>query len=119
MGTVFLKGIWGCSVKTADGQAYPLRPSAATNFDKFTCARVTNANRRVKGGESEQKTIPPPPPPSPKVARPQEDYFHYLGRAADQNGVDFWINQFAHGQTNENLITLFVASDEYFASHSN
>jgi hypothetical protein len=46
------------------------------------------------------------------------DYFHFLGRAADQAGLDFWVQQFKNGQTNEDLITGFVASDEYYKQHT-
>ena len=46
------------------------------------------------------------------------DYLHYLGRAADQGGLDFWVSQFAHGSSNEDLITDFVASDEYFQKYT-
>jgi hypothetical protein len=43
------------------------------------------------------------------------DYQTYLGRTPDANGLSYWLDQFVrHGQTNENLITGFVASDEYF-----
>ena len=34
-------------------------------------------------------------------------------------GLSYWVDQFAHhGQTNEDLITGFVASDEYFKEHT-
>jgi hypothetical protein len=47
------------------------------------------------------------------------DYQKYLGRAPDAAGLSFWLDQFVnHGQTNENLITGFVSSDEYFRSHT-
>jgi hypothetical protein len=47
------------------------------------------------------------------------DYQHYLGRLPDSTGLSYWLDQFAnHGQTNENLITGFVASDEYFNDHT-
>jgi hypothetical protein len=43
------------------------------------------------------------------------DYQTYLGRTPDAAGLSYWLDQFLHhGQTNENLITGFLASDEYF-----
>lgn len=47
-----------------------------------------------------------------------EDYQQYLGRPADPAGIEYWIDQFQHGKTNEDLITGFLATDEYFAEHS-
>jgi uncharacterized repeat protein (TIGR03803 family) len=42
------------------------------------------------------------------------DYQKYLGRTPDSGGLDYWTDQFInHGQTNEDLITGFLASDEY------
>jgi hypothetical protein len=41
----------------------------------------------------------------------------YLHRQPDQAGLSFWSDQFInHGKTNEDLITGFIASDEYFAN---
>lgn len=46
------------------------------------------------------------------------DYQKYLGRQADPGGLAYWLDQFVnHGQTNEDVITGFVASDEYFMTH--
>ena len=50
--------------------------------------------------------------------RVADDYMHYLGRLPDQQGIDYWVNQFAHGLTNEDVITGFVASDEYYQKHT-
>jgi hypothetical protein len=36
----------------------------------------------------------------------------------DTQGIDFWVNQFANGLSNEDLIAGFVASGEYFSDHS-
>lgn len=45
------------------------------------------------------------------------DYMTYLHRQPDQAGLAFWSDQFInHGKTNEDLITGFIASDEYFAN---
>src|SRR5205807_158388 len=45
----------------------------------------------------------------------EADYMRYLLRPADAAGLAFWTDQFiAGGQTNEDLITGFLASDEYF-----
>jgi hypothetical protein len=44
----------------------------------------------------------------------QADYEHYLGRAADAGGLEYWLNQFADGQTNEDLIGGFTGSAEYY-----
>ena len=47
------------------------------------------------------------------------DYMTYLHRQPDQAGLAFWSDQFInHGKTNEDLITGFIASDEYFANSS-
>jgi hypothetical protein len=45
----------------------------------------------------------------------EADYMTYLHRPSDPGGLTFWTNQFIFGgQTNEDLITGFLASDEYF-----
>jgi uncharacterized repeat protein (TIGR01451 family) len=47
------------------------------------------------------------------------DYSTYLHRQADLVGLAFWSDQFInHGKTNEDMITGFIASDEYFANSS-
>ncbi|MGH7193689.1 MAG: DUF4214 domain-containing protein [Candidatus Saccharimonadales bacterium] len=55
--------------------------------------------------------------PELATQRISDDYLQYLGRPADAAGVDYWINQFQHGKTNEDLITGFLATDEYFGKH--
>jgi phosphatidylinositol-3-phosphatase len=42
------------------------------------------------------------------------DYFHYLGRTADQGGLQYWLGQFANGATNEDVIAGFTGSAEYY-----
>jgi len=46
--------------------------------------------------------------------RVQQDYQRFLGRLASSGEVGYWVNAFAHGSTNEDIITGFVASPEYF-----
>jgi hypothetical protein len=47
------------------------------------------------------------------------NYEKYLGRLPDEGGLAYWLDQFSqHGKTNEDLVTGFVASDEYYARHS-
>jgi hypothetical protein len=35
---------------------------------------------------------------------------HYLGHAADPNGLAYWLSQFAAGKTNEDVIAGFTGS---------
>ena len=44
----------------------------------------------------------------------QADYQRYLLRSAGPTEVAFWVGQFGHGTTNEDIVTGFVGSDEYF-----
>ena len=45
-------------------------------------------------------------------------YHNYLLRDLDAAGLAYWANQMKnHGLTNENVITGFVACDEYFNNH--
>jgi hypothetical protein len=46
------------------------------------------------------------------------DYEHYLGRAADPDGLAYWLQQFANGQTNEDVIAGFTGSQEYYDEHT-
>ena len=49
----------------------------------------------------------------------QSDYAKFLGRFAAADEVAYWVDQFAHhGQTNENVVTGFVGSAEYFDSQT-
>jgi hypothetical protein len=43
-----------------------------------------------------------------------DDYQHYLGRPADPQGLQFWLQQFAAGKTNEDVIAGFTGSAEYY-----
>ena len=43
-----------------------------------------------------------------------DDYQHYLGRAADPDGLNFWLKQFAAGKANEDVIAGFTGSAEYY-----
>jgi uncharacterized repeat protein (TIGR01451 family) len=47
-----------------------------------------------------------------------QDYFHYLGRAADPGGLTYWLQQFADGATNEDVIAGFTGSAEYYKEHT-
>ena len=49
----------------------------------------------------------------------QADYRKYLSRSAGPDEVAYWVDQFAHHRkTNEDVVTGFVSSDEYFRAHS-
>jgi hypothetical protein len=47
--------------------------------------------------------------------RIQQTYQRYLGRGADAGGLAFWLSQYRLGAVNEDIVTGFVASDEFFA----
>ncbi len=49
-----------------------------------------------------------------EALRVQDDYFKFLGRAATPSEVAGLVNAFTHGATNEQLITGFIASGEYY-----
>ncbi|MGH7192206.1 MAG: DUF4214 domain-containing protein, partial [Candidatus Saccharimonadales bacterium] len=42
------------------------------------------------------------------------DYEHYLGRALDAGGLAYWLGLFAAGQTNEDVVSGFTGSVEYY-----
>ena len=42
----------------------------------------------------------------------------YLGRAADPSGLQFWLQEFGNGATNEAVIAGFTGSKEYYDEHS-
>jgi hypothetical protein len=48
----------------------------------------------------------------------QQDYLTFLHRTASQSEVAYWVNAFTQGLTNEDIITGFVSSEEYFRAHS-
>jgi hypothetical protein len=53
--------------------------------------------------------------PEREMQHVENDYVRYLLRPADAGGLAYWTDQFVnHGRTNEELITGFLASDEYF-----
>ncbi|HEV3022243.1 MAG TPA: DUF4214 domain-containing protein, partial [Pirellulales bacterium] len=56
--------------------------------------------------------------PEREADRIQSDYQQYLGRTASEPEVVNWVNAFRSGMTNENVVTGFVASDEFYRVHS-
>ncbi len=50
--------------------------------------------------------------------RVQQTYQRYLGRKAGAKEVAFWVGQYHDGKTNEDIVTGFLASDEYFNDHT-
>ena len=44
----------------------------------------------------------------------EADYEAFLGRAAGPSEIAFWVGQFSMGGTNEDIVTGFVSSDEFF-----
>ena len=44
-----------------------------------------------------------------------QTYQRYLGRGASQAEIDYWVGQYHLGHTNEDIVTGFIASDEYFS----
>ena len=42
------------------------------------------------------------------------DYQRYLNRAPDPTGLAYWFSAFNRGQTDEDLITGFVGSQEFY-----
>jgi hypothetical protein len=46
--------------------------------------------------------------------RVQQTYQRFLGRQADDGGLAFWLSRYARGATDEDIITGFIASDEFF-----
>ena len=53
--------------------------------------------------------------PRASVAAHSRRLHAYLGRSPDPAGLAYWVRQLGSGVTNEDVITGFVASDEYFA----
>ncbi|HVX62653.1 MAG TPA: DUF4214 domain-containing protein, partial [Pirellulales bacterium] len=76
-------------------------------------------NGQLSGGQTLSKV-------ARRIAESQEnntqlindDYFHYLGRAADAGGLAYWLKQFAAGKTNEDVISGFTGSAEYYKEHT-
>jgi subtilase family serine protease len=47
------------------------------------------------------------------------NYQKYLGRSAGPTEIAYWVDQFTnHGKTNEDVVTGFVSSDEYYKKHT-
>jgi hypothetical protein len=46
------------------------------------------------------------------------DYFHYLGRDADPSGLQYWLQKFADGETNEDVIAGFTGASEYYRNNT-
>jgi hypothetical protein len=45
-----------------------------------------------------------------------QTYERYLGRDASPSEIDFWVGLYGRGLTNEDIVTGFIGSDEYFAN---
>jgi len=52
--------------------------------------------------------------PERETKRITQDYVDFLDRFPTPSEVDSWVQEFEHGVTNEDVITAFVASDEYY-----
>jgi hypothetical protein len=48
----------------------------------------------------------------------QQDYQRFLRRTAGAGEVAYWVNAFGQGMTNEDIVTGFVSSDEYYRAHT-
>ena len=48
----------------------------------------------------------------------QGDYQHYLHRRATGGEVAYWVEQFAQGVRNEDVVAGFLGSDEYFRDNT-
>src|SRR5262249_8338695 len=47
------------------------------------------------------------------------NYLKYLGRNAGPTEIAYWVGQFSnHGKTNEDVVTGFVGSEEYYNKHT-
>src|SRR5207244_226589 len=46
-------------------------------------------------------------------------YSHYLGRAPDAAGLDYWVDRMQHGLTDEQLEAGFIGSAEYYQRAGN
>ncbi len=44
-----------------------------------------------------------------------QTYERYLGREATPSEIAYWVDRYHHGATNEDIVTGFLAADEYFA----
>jgi hypothetical protein len=81
----------------ASGEAFWIAQAAANGRFAVALGFATSAEREAQ--------------------RITQDYTTFLHRQPDQAGLAFWEDQFInHGKTNEDLITGFIASDEYFAN---
>jgi hypothetical protein len=49
----------------------------------------------------------------------QQDYTTFLGRPAGPEEVNYWVNTFVNGNSNENVIAGFVGAVEYYGKHLN
>ena len=58
--------------------------------------------------------ISPSPPTARKYRARIPYYTRYLHRPAVPSEVAFWVNALVQGGTNEQLVTGFVASDEFY-----
>ena len=45
------------------------------------------------------------------------DYQQYLGRAAGSTEIAGWVNSLQHGESSEQVVAAFVASDEFYSGH--
>jgi hypothetical protein len=43
-----------------------------------------------------------------------DDYFRYLGRAPDDPGVSYWLDQLDRGKDFDNIAVSMISSEEYY-----
>ena len=84
--------------------ATPTRPASTTGWASCRAApRAWPAWLTASRASKERESI-----------RVTDDYLTYLGRGPDQDGLNYWLNAFLTGVTNETLVGGFVGSVEYF-----
>jgi hypothetical protein len=54
-----------------------------------------------------------------ETQRVQADYQTYLGRSATTTEVQYWVNFFENGGSNEQVVAGFISSQEYFQDNGN
>ena len=80
---------------------------ADSNGESFWLAALT------RGESRSQVVLSIATSPEHEVFVVQADYSHFLGRTGGGTEIGYWVRQMNQGLSDEDLVTLFVTSDEY------
>ena len=99
------------------GPMPPMPPAPYNPYNMTTSADMNRQAPPIPGGQGDQQAAPRLGGQGPAPAMSNDDYLRQLyedelGRAADQSGMDFWLQQMSNGMGRDQVRQWFDQSEE-------